>query len=153
MLQKVTLCPGHPYFWEFRLVRISLTSPARRDQVPPRQQRMVPVSKVYHSSYHLPCQSKRRGREDSFHNFSGSRSGHPRPKVLVIDLDPRGNSSRILGSILPSEQPRSVIDLFKKKTVLPSNTHVNSKVDGVKLIPSYLKLRSVTLARPQNDSR
>ena len=29
-------------------------------------------------------------------------------KVLVIDLDPQGNSSRILGNILPSEQPRSV---------------------------------------------
>ena len=64
-------------------------------------------------------------------------------KVLVIDLDPQGNSSRILGSILPSEQPRSVIDLFKKKTALLSNTYVNSKVDGVKLIPAYLKLFQV----------
>ncbi len=64
-------------------------------------------------------------------------------KVLVIDLDPQGNSSRILGTILPSEQPRSVIDLFKKKTALLSNTYVNTKVDGVKLIPAYLKLFQV----------
>ncbi|MGO9121479.1 MAG: ParA family protein [Desulfomonilaceae bacterium] len=64
-------------------------------------------------------------------------------KVLVIDLDPQGNSSRILGNILPSEQPRSVIDLFKKKTALLSNTYVNTKVDGVKLIPAYLKLFQV----------
>ncbi len=64
-------------------------------------------------------------------------------KVLVIDLDPQGNSSRILGNVLPSEQPRSVIDLFKKKTALLSNTYVNTKVDGVKLIPAYLKLFQV----------
>jgi chromosome partitioning protein len=39
-------------------------------------------------------------------------------KVLVLDLDPQGNSSRILGKNLPSEQPRTVIDLFTKKTAL-----------------------------------
>lgn len=64
-------------------------------------------------------------------------------QVLVIDLDPQGNSSRILGNILPSEQPRSVIDLFRKKTALLSNTYVNSTVEGVKLIPAYLKLFQV----------
>ena len=43
-------------------------------------------------------------------------------KVLVIDLDPQGNSSRILGKMLPSEQPRTVIDLFTKKSAILSNT-------------------------------
>jgi chromosome partitioning protein len=61
-------------------------------------------------------------------------------KVLVIDLDPQGNSSRILGKMLPSEQPRSVIDLFTKKSAILSNTCVDSKIKGVKLIPAYLKL-------------
>ncbi len=61
-------------------------------------------------------------------------------KVLVIDLDPQGNSSRILGKNLPSEQPRTVIDLFTKKTSILSNTYVDSQIKGVKLIPSYLKL-------------
>jgi chromosome partitioning protein len=64
-------------------------------------------------------------------------------RVLVIDLDPQGNSSRILGRILPSEQPRSVIDLFKKKTSILSNIYVDTKVDGIKLIPSFLKLFQV----------
>jgi chromosome partitioning protein len=61
-------------------------------------------------------------------------------KVLVVDLDPQGNSSRILGKNLPSEQPRTVIDLFTRKTALFSNTYVDSQIKGVKLIPSYLKL-------------
>lgn len=61
-------------------------------------------------------------------------------KILVLDLDPQGNSSRILGKILPSEQPRTVIDLFTKKTAIFSNTHVETQVKGVRLIPSYLKL-------------
>ena len=61
-------------------------------------------------------------------------------KVLAVDLDPQGNSSRILGKILPSEQPRTVIDLFTKKTAILSNTYVDSQIKGVKLIPSYLKL-------------
>ena len=64
-------------------------------------------------------------------------------KILVIDLDPQGNSSRILGTILPSEQPRTIIDLFKKKTALLSNTYVDTKIDRVKLIPSFLKLFQV----------
>jgi len=64
-------------------------------------------------------------------------------KILVIDLDPQGNSSRILGNILPSEQPRSVIDLFKKRTALLSNTCVDTKIERVKLIPSFLRLFQV----------
>lgn len=64
-------------------------------------------------------------------------------RVLVVDLDPQGNSSRVLGKLLPSEQPRTVIDLFTKKTALFSNTHVETQVKGVRLIPSYLKLFEV----------
>lgn len=64
-------------------------------------------------------------------------------KVLVIDLDPQGNSSRILGKILPHEQPRSIIDLFRKRSSTVSNTYVETKIDGVRLIPSFLKLFQV----------
>ncbi len=63
-----------------------------------------------------------------------------RRKVLVIDLDPQGNTSRILGEIFPAEQPRTVIDLFQKKSAILSNTHVGSKIKGVRLVPAYLKL-------------
>jgi chromosome partitioning protein len=61
-------------------------------------------------------------------------------KVLVIDLDPQGNSSRILGEIFPAEQPRTVIDLFQKRAAILSNTHVSTKIKGVRLVPAYLRL-------------
>lgn len=64
-------------------------------------------------------------------------------RVLVVDLDPQGNTSQILGRVPPSEQPRSVIDLFRNRTSVLSNTYVESKVDRVSLIPSFLRLFQV----------
>jgi chromosome partitioning protein len=64
-------------------------------------------------------------------------------RVLVIDLDPQGNASQILGTILPSEQPTSVIDLFQNRTSILSNTFVDTNIEGVSLIPSFLKLFQV----------
>jgi len=61
-------------------------------------------------------------------------------RVLVVDADPQANASQTLGKVSPVDQPQGVSDLFTDKSKVFSNTFVDTKISGVKLIPATLQM-------------
>lgn len=61
-------------------------------------------------------------------------------RVLVIDLDPQANSSFTLGTQPPHQQPRTVVDVFKRPDLYISAAAVPTKYKQVDLVPSTIDL-------------
>lgn len=61
-------------------------------------------------------------------------------KILVVDLDPQGNCSMMLGKIHPEEQPRTVKNLFLNENSFFCNCKTKSKYKNIDIIPSTLDL-------------
>lgn len=61
-------------------------------------------------------------------------------RVLVVDADPQGNASQTLGKVPPTDQPFGVSDIFMEKGKIFSNTHVDTTIPEVKIIPATLQM-------------
>ena len=69
-------------------------------------------------------------------------------RVLVIDMDPQANTSYMLGTVPPQDQPHGVSDLLKDSYRNFSNTLVETHVPNVSLIPATLEMFSMEYALP-----
>ena len=69
-------------------------------------------------------------------------------KVLVIDMDPQANTSYMLGTVPPQDQPHGVSDLLKESSRNFSNTLVETHVQNVSLIPATLEMFSLECSLP-----
>ncbi len=70
-------------------------------------------------------------------------------KVLVVDADPQANASQTLGKVAPVDQPYGVSDLFTDKSKVFSNTCVDTKISGVRLIPATLQMFQLERVIPE----
>lgn len=70
-------------------------------------------------------------------------------KVLVVDADPQANASQTLGKVAPVDQPYGVSDLFTDKSKVFSNTCVDTKISGVKMISATLQMFQLERVIPE----
>src|SRR5271157_1532226 len=70
-------------------------------------------------------------------------------KVLVVDADPQANASQTLGKVAPVDHAHGVSDLFTDKSRVFSNTCVETKISGVKMIPATLQMFQLERVIPE----
>ena len=91
------------------------------------------------------------GKTSSVVNLAGSFVRRCKKKVLVIDCDPQGNASSVLGLVHPQKQPRTLMDLFSDPASTMSSVIVPTKLDNIDLIACNIDASSMALKMSQND--
>lgn len=86
-------------------------------------------------------------------NVAVALSKRLKKQILVIDADPQGNASLVLGTVSPYDQTKTLRDIFLDPTSTISTVAQPSKYDRVDLIPSNIMLSGLTVNLPTNDPR
>lgn len=74
-------------------------------------------------------------------------------QVLVIDADPQGNASLVLGTTSPYNQIKTLRNIFMDADATLSSVAQPSKYDRVDLIPSNITVSGLAVTLPLNDPR
>ena len=86
-------------------------------------------------------------------NVAVALSKRLKQPILVIDADPQGNASLVLGTVSPYDQTKTLRDVFLDPTATFTSIAQLSKYDRVDLIPSNIMLSGLTVNLPTNDPR
>jgi len=74
-------------------------------------------------------------------------------RVLVIDADPQGNASMILGTVSPYDQPATLYDLLRDAKKNASDVIQPSKYKNLDLIACNIEVSALTNELGMNDPR
>jgi len=86
-------------------------------------------------------------------NVAVALSRKNKKQILVIDADPQGNASLVLGTVSPYDQSKTLRDIFLDPAATVSTVAQPSKYERVDIVPSNIMVSGLAVNLPTNDPR